>query len=177
MTVELEPMEERPKTLEELYDYQVKFAAFAFVRNEGFIQPMWVGQTTDDTLLPITTTWDSAEQKLEAFETVKNIFRDFEVVRYVSMLEAWMVIADKSALKEDREGLMKTRPSDHPDKQEAIIIVGEDGVKSIFGYYPIIRDKDGNPTLGEFQKQDMGGAISSGTMTDLLPIKRNETIH
>lgn len=166
---------EKIASLQEMFDYQVQFAAKAFADMSGSVSPMFVGQDAEGILYPITTAWESREEKHQIMMAVQEVFRKFEIVRYVSMVEAWMLIADKDDTAAKKE-FMNAVPSEHPKRQEAIIIIGEDGARQLFGFYPIIRDEKGATTLGQFKLQDTGNAISSGTLTELLP-KQNQTKH
>lgn len=159
-------------SLDELFDYQIKFARFAFDANGGGISPMWVGQDADGIIYPITVEWNGSEEKYAMIEEVKKLFTKLNVIRYVSMVEAWMVIAD-ARNKEEAKEIINAGVANHPRKQEAIIITGEEKGRNLFGYLPINRGEEGKATLGEFVRHD-GAGHYAGRMG---PILTQPTVH
>jgi hypothetical protein len=156
-----------PTNLEELYAKQIEFCRKIFDEC-GEVQPMWVGQSNDNELYPISAVFGSPEEKEEIGETLRAIFKRFDVIRYVSMLDSWMVISEKDKY------VPGTRPSEHPDRIEVILITGEDGENEIFGYFRIIRGEEGEkPRLSEFKRNNGSGFMSLGTFSALLPRQNN----
>lgn len=131
-------------SLEKMYGYTVNFAKQLF-ETQGSVNPMWVGQTEDGTLIPLCTEFENEGDKEEAAEAVKAIFKKYKVVRYVSMIEGWMITAEE--WEEDGPS-----PTNHPNRREVLLIEGAEGPVAIFGYFHITRDEDGKGTLGKFIK-------------------------
>lgn len=162
-------------TLKELFDYQIGFARRWF-EGEGDISPMWVGQDEEGTIYPLVVQeFDSPAVKMEAITTVKEIFREFKVVRCVSMVEAWLLKAPKPTGPIDIDKLPV--PSESPDREECILLQGEGiGEESLSGLIPITRDKDGKGILGEYMPNEAGEPewSKAGSM---LPTKPPATRH
>lgn len=158
---------ELPTNLEELFAKQIDFCRLIFA-DRGEVQPMWVGQSADNEVYPITAVFGSYEEKEATVRALKEIFDKFNVVRYVSMIESWLIIADK----DDYDPETSIRPSEHPDREEVIIITGEDGDNEIFGYFKIIREEGKKPTLSKFERKTGEGFASRGLFCELLP-RRN----
>jgi hypothetical protein len=156
-----------PANLEELYAKQIDFCRKIFEECEE-VQPMWVGQSADNEVYPVTAVFNSFEEKEATAMALKEIFERFNVVRYVSMLESWMVVADAKTYDPNTE----MRPSQHPNRTEVIIISGEDGENEIFGYFKIIREDGKKPTLSKFERKNGEGFSSKGLFSELLP-RRN----
>lgn len=166
-------MENTPINLNELFEKQLDFCKKIFAEC-GEVQPMWVGQAEDGTLIPITGVFGSSEEKDAAAEAIRSIFRKFKVIRYVSMLESWMVSAHKDQLKT----IKYTPPSQHPDREEVIIVTGEEAGQGIFGFYKIIRKDGEKPTLSEFERHDdANSGLGEGRFSNLLPEQESRVYH
>lgn len=175
MTEQNQEKWELPTNLEELYAKQIDFCRKIF-DDCGEVQPMWVGQSEEGEIYPITSVFGSPEEKEATAMALKEIFNKFDVVRYVSMLESWMVVADSNTYDPETDAM----PSQHPDRMEVILIVGEDGDTEIIGYFKIIREEGKKPSLSKFERKSGEGFSSLGTFSELLPrknAKRATSIH
>lgn len=151
-----------PQNLRELFDRHVEFAKTIFDR-QGEIHPMWVGQDSNGVLYPMMAWISDQEDKEQTISKVREIFIKHNVVRYVAMIEAWMVTANKD------ENPYDVKPSERPDKEEVVWLIGEEiGHKPIAGHMKIVRDADNNGTLQDITVMDSSEDIR-GLFTDVLP--------
>lgn len=163
-----------PTNLEELFDKQIEFCKSVFAEQEEIL-PMWVGQSANNEAYPVTAVFTDQEEKEEVAKTLRRIFEKFNVVRYVSMVESWMVKVDKK----DAPDPSSVRPSTHPDREEVVIIFGEDSSQQMFGIFKIIREKGKKPKLSDFELKE-GGTNKIGIFSDLLPMqtpRKGESLH
>ena len=164
------------KNLNDLLERHIRFCKDIFT-TQGHVLPMWVGQDIDGNLYPITATFESSDDKQKAAEDLKNIFRKVKAIRYVFMLESWMVRTTKdkpSDLESIESG--EIRPSQHPDREEVIIIYGEDlGEKSQITILKINRPADGEPFLTTLEETEALEKFS-GLFCGLLP-EETRVIH
>lgn len=138
-------------TLEELFNRGKEFAKMAF-DNQGYIVPMWIYETEDGVHVPFSVPIHLMQDKEAVATMLIEKFKKEKAVRYVSLLESWIVT--KKTRKEVDEVLKKLGDapvSELPDRKEAIFVIAEDKYHNRSGLYFINRDKEGNPTLSEFQ--------------------------
>ena len=83
----------RPPTdpLLSLAEHAADFACNAF-KNTGELSPMIIADTADGHRLIVPTVLGSAEDKDAVSESLRAQFKAKGVVRYASMMEAWMVV-------------------------------------------------------------------------------------
>lgn len=132
------------KTLRDIFDHAAVFAAECF-KDKGELHPMWIAQCEDGSILPIAAPMDDKDKVALA---VRTIFKKYKVVRHVSMLESWMLTADKD--KGMPESLKHGASiASHPKRVEVIWLLAESKKgESISGYLPIMRPEHGKPTVG-----------------------------
>jgi hypothetical protein len=127
---------------------------------QGYVAPMWIAIARDGTVLPIVA--QMPDEKDDLIEAIKMIFEDKQVVRYVSILEAWMVKAPEIP----QSHKLGASLSSHPDREEVIFITAEDKKTSRTGVYHILRPEHGKPKLSEFR--DYSDGESEGRFSNLL---------
>ena len=148
--------------LEALFNHQIEFAKRIF-EDKGEVLPMWVGQDESGAVYPMTVLFNTQEEKAQAAEAIKMLFERNNIIRYVSMVESWMVITDQAV------DALTIRPSQHPDRKEVIIIAAEEvGREGMVGYLEIIRKDDGKVELSEFKDQPRGSS-ACGDFAEILP--------
>lgn len=154
-------------TLDEIFDHGKNFARFAF-EDQGTVHPMWIGETDEGKTFPIAAPNEAMQNKDGLVATVRKVLIKERAVRYVSMLEAWMVVAknDKECEKV-LDNLDITPVSEHPERQEVVMIVAEDKHHCRSGYYFIIRPDIGKPYLSHF-KDTSGSDEVGGRFMNLM---------
>lgn len=148
-------------TLDGLFEHG-REAAREMFEAQGHVAPMWIAVTRDGTIMPIVT--QMPDEKDDLIEAIKMIFEDRQVVRYVSILEAWMVRPEKPEIPESHR--LGASLASHPDREEVIFITAEDGKTSKTGVYHILRPEYGKPKLSEFK--DYSGGTNEGRFTRLM---------
>lgn len=149
-------------TLDALFQHGVETAKMLFDKS-GSISPMWIAVCEDGSIIPIVT---QMEDKDDTVAVIKQLFKDREVVRYVSLLEAWALVLGKDAKipeSMERGGSIAS----HPERREIIWVTAEDrhGNTKV-GQYFILRPEHGKPTLSPFKEMD--GDRSEGRFANLL---------
>lgn len=145
----------------------MKFASQVFL-DTGSLDPMWVADT-DEGKVVIGTQFDGDESKDAIAAYIKTAIAP-RAHRLVFMCEAWMrVIPGK-----DYDGI---RPSESPDRIEAIYLVAEDvGGRQIMITRKIIRPEGGKPQLlPEEVIENKDGNDLGGRFANLL--KRSGVLH
>ncbi len=148
--------------LDELFEHGKTFAKYIF-QEQGEIVPMWVCIDKNGQTLPILAPLDDKDAVADG---LRLLFKEASIIRYVSMLEAWIVKGDHKATT--TEELMKDGPpSQHPDRREVVVIEASDGATVKMGFYYILRPEHGEATLSPFE--DFGdGGTSSGRFSNML---------
>lgn len=143
-------------TLDELFDHGREFANHMFSAT-GSITPMWVCVTNDGEILPIMVPMDGNKDMIAS--ALKAFFKAKNVIRYVSIMEGWVLMAKDSSV--DLQELIDQMPiRNHPDRKEIITIEASDHLgNSKNGAYYIIRPKNEPVYLSEFEvlSADCGG--------------------
>jgi hypothetical protein len=138
-------------TLQELLEHGAQFVAYAFAR-AGSIAPMWVGELENGEHIPIQVPIINDETLAGTADVIRQIFQDNGVVRFVSMIEGWVVTDDGEPVTDEyKTGEKGARY--HPDRKEAILLNASDGNEKLFGYFLIENDGD-KPSLSPFRVVD-----------------------
>lgn len=145
--------------LKDLFDHAAGFARTVFI-DKGEIHPMWIAECEDGSILPIGAPMTDKDLLVGV---LRKLFREQKVVRYCSMIEAWMLTAPELPESVKRGASLAS----HPDRTEAIWISAEDKDTQLSGYMPILRPEHGKPTLGKLELFDEGKV--EGRFTKLLP--------
>ena len=154
-------------TLDEIFNNGKQFAKFAF-EEQGEVLPMWICDDADGKHFPVMMPLEAMADKPALAEALKRFFKEKNVVRYVSILEAWTVVSkNEKEMKEVTRNLDIKPIRQHPDRKEIIFILAEDKYHSRTGIYYILRPKVGKPRLSEFQESEKSEHIE-GTFTSLL---------
>ena len=151
-----------PKTkLQELFAHAADIARNMFL-DSGEILPMWHAVTKDGENMLIATPWNSDEEKHFAERGLRQMFQVHGVQRYVFISEVWM--AQARSFEEVNTG---PRPSEHPDRREALFLAAEDRAgNAISGHFFILRPEHGKPTLSPLHMDDFDGKV--GRFTGML---------
>jgi len=154
-------------TLDEIFKSGKQFAKIAF-KAQGQVYPMWIFETDDGRHIPITAPLETMVDKQRVAEALKTVFRKEKAVRYVALLEAWIL---ETSTKEAGEKVLSELDiipvREHPQKKEAIFITAQDKYHSKSGLYYIIRPKSGKPRLSRFKDTSTSQEME-GTFMDLL---------
>ena len=120
------------------------------IEKEGMeVMNHFVGESSEGSYY-VMAPWQNDEERAAALASIRSMFREKKVERYLHTAEAW--------LGKDPD----TMPSKDPARQECLVIAGVDkasGVKAI-RIFPIERFADGSRRLGK--EQDMGEAAELG---------------
>ena len=126
----------------------IEFAAGQMERrfkNVGRINPMWHAETASETLIIAATFAD----KNATTAALTELFREQNVVRYLFIDEAWIVQRDVTGFSPaEIERMRETGVSNHPDRQEVVMISGEDRNGMQTATCEIIRPAKGKARLG-----------------------------
>ena len=135
-------------TLQEIFDHGKEAAQHLF-NVQGEIHPMWIIETKGGKIAPMIVQMDDKDRVVKA---IKKALNGLEAVRYVSILEAWML--DISKDRDLPESIKLGAPvSQHPDRREILTIYAEDKVDgSMSGYFYILRPETGKPRLSAFKE-------------------------
>ncbi len=134
-------------TLDKLFERGKEFAKLAF-KEQGTVHPMWIMETEDGTHIPMTLPVSVMEDKDRLAAGLKDLMHKAQVVRYVSILESWVVTVDK---KDDVEMVLPV--SEQPDKRECVLITAEDKYHCLSGMFMIERTAD-KAELSKFKEND-----------------------
>jgi hypothetical protein len=149
-------------SLRELFDVACKNAARIFLE-DGAVSPIWhaIPKHGDEHLL-IATPWNSDREKDVAMDALRDMFKHYNVQRFVCVVEAWAVMGRDPSI-------LEKRPSVHPDRREVIRIQAEDrNGDSLSGQYYILRPEHGPATLSPFHQDPTDTLALAGRMTGLL---------
>jgi hypothetical protein len=156
-------MEKLP-TLHELFEIAKRNAALIFYR-DGEVSPIWHAVPAHGPHMLCATPWHDDDEKDIAVSFLRDKFKEYNVVRFVFVVEAWVV--------QGKHALSGPQPSQHPDRREVLRISAEDRDGSTMsGHYYILRPEHGPATLSEFHEDPKGYAFA-GRMSGLL----DETRH
>ena len=110
---------------------------------------------------------------------IRALFDLRDVVRYIFVDEAWMLIKQPALSAEELESAKRGMIWDHPDRIEVVMFSGEDAAcGQIMARRRIFRPEKGKPYLGPFEWMtnllpNKPGSIwhSEGRMVGLLPVR------
>jgi hypothetical protein len=118
----------------------IKHTAKRSFEASGAHMPMFMIEPGDGPLAMVPAPWADDAQKAAYIQVVKMICAKVDAERVALVVEAWMA-AD-----------IGLRAADCPDRMEVLwIICQSKAVPAECGYYPINRDAEGKPTLGDFR--------------------------
>lgn len=155
------------QTLDEIFIHGTEFTAHTFPLL-GKIFPTWICVTEDGDILPVVANDDDFSDRKDQFiANLREFMRIKGVVRFVSLVECWMLEGSKDEIPQEVISGQKA-VRDCANRVEAIWISAEDNSgKSRSGYYYIKRDTDGKATLSELHDMPIDG-MQSGRFTDLI---------
>jgi hypothetical protein len=150
-------------SLRELFEVACTNAARIF-HQDGAVSPIWhaIPAHGDEHLL-IATPWNSDNERDAAMDALRDMFKHYNVQRFVCVVEAWCVMG------RDPSTLLDKRPSVHPDRREVIRVQAEDRNGDVLsGQYYILRPEHGPATLSPFHEDPSGAIELGGRMAGLL---------
>lgn len=150
--------------IHELYKHGQEAARMLFDKT-GEIQPMWICITKGGVVMPIVAPMTDKEQLAEA---LRELFREKQVVCYVSMLECWMLLGKPERTKDFQKYIEGASISQHPERREAVNIVAESKDTQLMGHFFILRPEHGKPTLSPFKNLSAEGAHVEGRFVKML---------
>lgn len=138
-------------TLQEVVDGLSQLAEKVF-NEDGAVHMIWILET-EPHMLGIAGPYP--EDKNELVEGLKYAIEQTNAQAIFMMCEAWTVQVGQHELD-----LPGPPPSERPDRIEVVVIQGENAEGTIMARRPIIRPKDGKPSLGPVEilktAQDIG---------------------
>lgn len=150
-------------TLEEIFDHGKEAAKHIFDM-QGNLHPMWIIENKKGEIVPMMVPMTG--DKDEISKAIKKALKKLNTVRYVSMVEAWML--DLSKDKKLPESVRLGAPlSQHPDRREIVAINAEDkDGHTMSGMFYILRPEIGKPRLSSFR--EVPGSKHEGRFVNLL---------
>lgn len=131
------------------------------------LTPIFLGVTAAGQDIIIASPWGDEQEKFASLKAVKQLFVDHKVVAYAQVSEIWQsptLIAEAQA----NHGRITRQPSEMDDREERVMLVGCNGLKSCVRLYFIDRDGEGNIT-GLRLESEHNDIQLTGRMTGLLP--------
>jgi hypothetical protein len=105
--------------------------------------------------------------KDRATRVVRAMFEFTGVTRYVFVCESWLLTNDAGI---DLDAAQRDGISQHPDRQEVIILMGESDISGLFfGRRNIVRPAKGKAKLGPLVVDQHDGLAVHGPMASMLP--------
>ena len=155
-------------TLRELIE-SANATAEPLFKNTGRLIPFWIAITRDGELMVIPA--PPTDSKDIAATLIRALFRDKDVVQYVSVCEAWvleMTMPDRTTLNElNQRGL-----ESHPDRVEVVAFMAESETEGMLtGRRQIERPARGKAKLGPLHVEERF-TQSEGRMVGMLPRSR-----
>jgi len=138
-------------TLEEIFEHGQQAAQVLFAA-QGEVHPMWLAQTTTGEILPIIAPMHEREDKDSLVDGIRAIFKQKDVIRYVSLLEAWMLEMKNQPLPASVR--LGAPISQHPERREIIAIAAEDKTDMLTGMFYILRPEHGKAQLSPFKRME-----------------------
>ena len=152
------------KTLDDLLAQAADYAEFC-MRNSGRMPPTLFLIGTDAPLMFIPENLTDANEKDDFATTARLMCIAHVATACVMALEAWMKVA-----KPDEKLDMTEMPSEAFDRQEAVVLMGEDRTGQKQKFLPIIRS--GNGKFFGFNETEFPGMDNlSGRFAQILPPK------
>lgn len=145
----------------------IKTAAIGRLNEFGADQtPSTFFLLTDDGVVVIPCPWRNNDEKHAMVATVRSTAQGLKVRCYAFVTEMWM-----ATIERDRSGDidMTIVPSEHPDREEGLMIIAETPTERIGECYVIVRQADGTATLG----RHMTGDFEHVSGLNLFPDKRH----
>ena len=155
-------MTKKALTLTDLFHVAAKNAARMFETSDDHeVLPMWhVVAGNGDNIL-VATPWSDDDEKDNALDAMRVIFRKHHAKRFAFITEAW--IRQAASLEDASNG----RVSEHEDRREVLMVSAEDrDGRALMGWFYILRPEHGPPKLSEFHTQPFNGQV--GRMHGLL---------
>ncbi len=153
-------------TLDQIFEHGKQAAKHLF-REQGMIHPMWVCECENGQIIPICIQVPDRGKRDAFASALKGTFAHHRVVRYVAMLESWVLEMpeDTNLAKRDFSQSLEH----HPDRREVIFIQAEDkdGTQKA-GQYCILRPEHGKPSLSEFKDFRQSATQNEGRFARLL---------
>ena len=149
----------------ELFDYSMSFAE-AHVKENGDLAPMisCVSSKNEQNYVMFVPFEDS-EEKVRVLTILKVFFVAYDIDKYVFMNEAWMVREEKD--KPTSDHYKPGYASNHPNRIEALMVLGVSHKEKYGGVREMIRDETGK--LIELKEVGLDATGFGGSFTELLP--------
>jgi hypothetical protein len=154
-------------TLDELFKHGQEAAAHLF-KKQGMLHAMWLAETANGQLFPIVIEMPKRDSRESLVTELKDTFKRNRVVRYVAMLESWVVDFPAPAGEAITLDGYKGTLEDHEDRREAVFIQAEDiNGEERSGLFYILRPEHAKPTLSPFS-QNSNDTPNTGRFARLL---------
>lgn len=124
--------------------------------------PTWFCQRENGDIVMVNTPFDGVESKNMALIAIKKIFKEHDICRYCFVSETWVVEQKTGPSKCDLP------PSQHPDREEAVIMVSADRDLGIQHMFTFKIDRSGGKVV---LKDDSAPKFDllAGRMVDIFP--------
>lgn len=105
------------------------------------ITPVWSLLTEEGKVVVLMTPFSNANEKNAVAEIIKKKIEEVKAVAYTFVSETWIVVLDTKDKEQARKIAEETiAPSDHPDRVDAVMIMGEDLYGKSFSWEIRIKD-------------------------------------
>jgi hypothetical protein len=153
-------------TLDQIFDHGKEATKHLF-KEQGMIHPMWICEKADGEVFPICVQMPDRKQRDAFALALKETFKRHNVVRYVALLEAWVV---EMPADTDVKNLDLSKSFEHhTDRREAVFVTAEDiDGSNKAGQFYILRPEHGKPTLSEFKDFSGSEKPNEGRFVRLL---------
>jgi len=133
---------------EKLIDRAYKHAQKKLHR-EGEVLPTWFVIDPDGVEIIKVTRWGEIDDRLAHTYAMGVVMREIKALRFILIAECWLG-KPTGHIKD----MMKESIADQPDREEVVIVIGEDtDGQRCTGWAQIQRNEGGRPRLGELQRE------------------------
>jgi len=136
------------------------------LEKEGEVSPVFIGYNQENGIVIIPALFKDDESKRQHLGIARMQFALHGVVHYLMVSEVWFSLIPE----EDRDKGTYTRPSDDPNRKEALLVLSVNSERKRQSVLEINRDSEGKFTsLGEPLTTAIPADVDAGLMGDLLP--------
>lgn len=157
-------------SLRELVEFASETSVEVFAR-DGQHHPVWMIVFDDGEMHVMPTPFNNAREKRTWASALRSAFKEFRVKRFVFICEMWAYSLPADTKEIDLNTV--TPASEHPDRQECILISGEDvNGEAMMVMRRIIREPGKPPRLAEPNEADQGFSPLAGVFENMLGVPR-----
>jgi hypothetical protein len=133
--------------LQKLMKVHARTSKEMFLKDGELFAPLWLIESKDGKMTVLSAPLIGTVDRDKHADTIRQAIKQLDGVRYVCAQEAWFLALPEGATD------LNVRPSQSPDRREALMVMGEDiNGEQRTGSYEIKRDADGKPRLEPFEE-------------------------